>query len=127
VVVRDFLGTGFDGVPVVVLGRRLVPGPGVACPKSWHTGCELAALDAESFPGCPPGPLAGETATVRASIRRRAKMASLIFALETAERFLVGLSLGQLLVVIRATLAVPVPDLGDRSHVDRVVDAPVAA
>ena len=81
VVVRAFLGTGFDGVPVVVLGRRLVPGPGVACPKSWHTGCELAALDAESFPGCPPGPLAGETAAVRASIRRRAKMASLIWRL----------------------------------------------
>jgi hypothetical protein len=46
--------------------------------------------------------------------------------LEGPERFLVRLSLGQLLVVIRAAVAVAVPDLADRGHVDRVVDAPVA-
>ena len=37
------------------------------------------------------------------------------------------LSLGQLLLVIGAAVAVPVPDLGDRGHVDGMVDAPVAA
>ena len=47
--------------------------------------------------------------------------------LEGPERFLVRLSLGQLLLVIGAAVAVPVPDPGDRGHVDRVVDAPVAA
>jgi hypothetical protein len=39
----------------------------------------------------------------------------------------VRLPLGQLLLVIGAAVAVPVPDLGDRGHVDGVVDAPVAA
>jgi hypothetical protein len=31
------------------------PGPGVACPKSRRSGCEPAALESGSFPGCPPG------------------------------------------------------------------------
>jgi len=38
-----------------------------------------------------------------------------------------GLAVGQLLVVVRAALAVPVADLGDRHHVDGVVEAPVSA
>src|SRR5262249_11915640 len=42
--------------PAVALGRRVVTGPGVACPKSRRAGCELAALETEWFPGCPPGP-----------------------------------------------------------------------
>jgi hypothetical protein len=46
---------------------------------------------------------------------------------EGRQRFLVRLSLGRLLLVIRAAAAVPVPDLGDRGHVDGVVDAAVAA
>ena len=62
VVGRVFFETGFDGVPAVVPGRRLVPGPGVACPKSRCLGCEPAALATESFPGCPPGPWALRTA-----------------------------------------------------------------
>jgi hypothetical protein len=36
--------------------------------------------------------------------------------LEGPERFLVRLPLGQLLLVIGAAVAVPVPDLGDRGH-----------
>ena len=36
-------------------GRRVVAGSGVACPKSWCSGCEPAALDSGSFPGCPNG------------------------------------------------------------------------
>ena len=40
----------------LVAGRRLVAGPGVACPKSRRSGCEPAALETEWFPGCPPGP-----------------------------------------------------------------------
>ena len=35
-------------------GRMVVSGPGVAGPKSWRSGCELAALESEPFPGCPP-------------------------------------------------------------------------
>ena len=41
----------------MVAGRRVVAGPGVACPKSRRLGCELAALETESFPCCPPGPV----------------------------------------------------------------------
>src|SRR4029077_8263238 len=90
VVVWVFFETGFDGVPVVVPGRRLVPGPGVACPKSWRAGCEPAALDAESFPGCPPGPLARAAAAWRASAWRQAKMASLILRLRDRSASLCG-------------------------------------
>ena len=69
-----------DGVRVVLAGRIVVAGPGVAGPKSWRAGCELAALDEESFPGCPPGPLA-RAAAWRASAWRRAKMVSLTLRL----------------------------------------------
>ena len=38
-----------------------------------------------------------------------------------------GLALGDLAVVVGAAVAVAVPDLGDRGHVEGVVDAPVPA
>jgi hypothetical protein len=47
--------------------------------------------------------------------------------LEGAERFLAGLALSQLLVEAGAALAAGVADLGDRGHVDGVVEPPVAA
>jgi hypothetical protein len=79
VVAWVFPGIGFGGVPAVVAARIVVPGPGVACPKSWSAGCEPAALESESFPGCPPGPAACVAlAARRASAWRRAKTASLI-------------------------------------------------
>ena len=53
----------------------MVAGPGVAWPKSRFSGCELAAQAMESFPGCPPGPVALAVAARRASVWRRAKMA----------------------------------------------------
>jgi hypothetical protein len=68
-----FVELFFGGVPAVVPGRRVVPGPGVACPKSWRAGCEPAALDAESFPGCPPGPLTEACVAWRASSWGRAR------------------------------------------------------
>jgi hypothetical protein len=59
-------------------GRGLVPGSGVAWPKSRYSGCEPAALASVSFSGCPPGPCAlAAAAARRASAWRRAKMASL--------------------------------------------------
>src|SRR5215471_8823201 len=54
-------------VPGVALGLIVVAGPGVACPKCRCAGCEPAALDAEWFPGCPPGLLAHALAARRAS------------------------------------------------------------
>jgi hypothetical protein len=60
----------------------LLPGPGVAWPKSRCAGCEPAALATESFPVCPPGPFTlGAAVPCRASAWRRAKMASLILHL----------------------------------------------
>jgi hypothetical protein len=47
--------------------------------------------------------------------------------LEGAQGLFGGLSLGELLVVTGAALTVPVPDLGDGGHVDRVVEPPVPA
>src|SRR5215467_13450588 len=58
-------------------GRRVVAGPGVAWPKSWCSGCEPAALATESFPGCPPGPVALTAMALRVPAWRRAKTASL--------------------------------------------------
>src|SRR2546421_3222602 len=58
--------------------RRVVTGPGVAWPKSWRSGCELAALATESFPGCPPGPRAPAAAARAASGFRGLEMAALI-------------------------------------------------
>jgi hypothetical protein len=37
-----------------------VTGPGVACPKSRCWGCEPVALESESLPRCPPGPVTYE-------------------------------------------------------------------
>jgi len=48
-------------------------------------------------------------------------------AFEGAERFFAGLALGDLAVEVGAALAVGVADLGDRGHVDGVVEPPVAA
>jgi hypothetical protein len=48
-------------------------------------------------------------------------------AFETAEGFLGGLALGDLLVVVGAAVAVRVADLGDGGHVDGVVEPAVAA
>ena len=61
---RERIAAGWEQV---VAGRR--------------AGCEPAALDVESFPGCPPGPVARPLAACRASAWRRAKMASLILRL----------------------------------------------
>jgi len=48
-------------------------------------------------------------------------------AFQGAQGFFAGLAFGQLLLVAGVALAVPVADLGDRGHVDGVVEAPVAA
>jgi hypothetical protein len=69
-------GHGRAGRRVAGRSRRVVTGPGVACPKSRCLGCNPAALATESFPGCPPGPLA-RAAARWASACRQARMALL--------------------------------------------------
>jgi hypothetical protein len=54
-------------------------------------------------------------------------MASLIRRLIARSASLWVLPSASFLVVVTAAAAVPVPDLGDRGHVDGVVDAPVPA
>ena len=108
----------------MVPGRMVVSGPGVAGPKSWRSGCEPAALESEPFPGCPPGPFSPGLAGIGLEAGEDG-VADL--ALEGPQRLFAGLSLGCFLVVVGAALAVLVPELGYRGHVDRVVDTPVAA
>ena len=48
-------------------------------------------------------------------------------AFERAQRLFRGFAFGQFLVVVGAALGVPVADLGDRGHVDGVVEPPVPA
>ena len=54
-------------------------------------------------------------------------MASLTLRLRDRRGLFAGLALGYLAVEVSPAFAVPVPDLGDRGHVDGVVDAPVPA
>ena len=69
----------------------------MAGPKSWCSGCEPAALESESFPGCPPGPFALAVAAWRAPAWRRAKRASLIRRLRDRSASLWVNDLGQFL------------------------------
>ena len=48
-------------------------------------------------------------------------------AFQRAQGFFAGLAFGQFLLVVGVALAVPVADLGDRGHVDGVVEPAVAA
>ncbi|MDT4984011.1 MAG: hypothetical protein QOF95_1501, partial [Pseudonocardiales bacterium] len=48
-------------------------------------------------------------------------------AFQRAQRALAGHPFGELLVVVGAAFGVAVADLGDRDHVDRVVELPVPA
>ena len=77
---RDFFrgGSWPSASPVLAVGRMVVTGPGVACPKSWRSGCEPAALETEPFPFCPPGPAVTVMVLRLASATRWAKMASLM-------------------------------------------------
>jgi len=107
--------------------RRVGPGPGVAWPKSRCSGCEPAALAAEPFPVCPPG-LFALAASRWGGVGLKARedgVADLSF--QGAQGFFGGLSLGQFLVEVGAAGAAVVADLADRSHVDGVVEPPVAA
>jgi hypothetical protein len=73
---RALAGAGAGlGAAVVWWWRGL----GVACPKSRCLGCEPATLATESFPCCPPGPLA-RAAARRARASRRVKTRSRWFA-----------------------------------------------
>ena len=94
--------------------------------RAGASGYPPAALATESFPCCPPravgvgcglpgvGLEAGEDGVADPTF-------------ESAEGFFVGLAVGEFLVVVSPALTVAVVDLGDRRHVDDVVEAPVPA
>jgi hypothetical protein len=105
----------------------VVAGPGVACPKSWRSGCEPAALESESFPGLPSRALFPGFRGL-AGVGLQAGVDSVADPLFRGPQCIfMSSSFGYLLVVIGTAGAVLVAELGDRGHVDRVVDPPVAA
>src|ERR1022692_3829331 len=127
---RVFFGAGAGRAGVFLpAGRRVVAGSGVAWPKSWFSGCEPAALATESFPVAPrlpsralrPGKCGGPAGVGLEAAADGVADASL----EGPEGFPGGLALGELAVVAGPALAVAVADLGDRGHVDGVVEAAV--
>lgn len=65
---------------MVVAGRMVVSGPGVAGPKSWRSGCELAALESESFPGCLAIIVSGQAAPLRDLLRSSPVLAARFLA-----------------------------------------------
>ena len=98
----------------------------MACPKSRCLGCEPAALATESFPCCPPGPFGAGCGPPGVGLQAGEDgVADLPF--QRAQGLFGGLALGQFLVVVGAALAVAVADLGDRGHVDGVVEPAVPA
>jgi hypothetical protein len=107
-------------------GRRVVTGPGSGFPE-------------EPAPGVRAG-RAGDRAVPRLPSRARGAGGGLPgIGLKAGEHGIAdlpfqrtqglfrGLALGQFLVVVSAALAVPVTDLGDRSHVNGVVEPAVPA
>src|SRR5215831_10260214 len=94
------------------LRGRALPGPG--------PGCSLARA------GSGAGKAAG--ASVPAGVGLEAGVDGVAdLPLQAAQGLFAGLAFGQFLVVVGAARAVPVADLGDRGHVDGVVDPAVAA
>ena len=112
----------------------------------WAAGCGLSVV-ARSGSGLPEEPVCGVQAG-RAGARAVPRLPSRApgtcgssagvgletgvdgvadLPLQRAQRLFRGLALGDLLVVIGAALAVPVADLGDRGHVDGVVQPAVSA
>ena len=106
--------------------RRVGAGPGSGLPEEPVPGVQAGRAGDRAVPRLPsrvpgtrrgtPGisPQAGEDGVADLPFQR-------------PQGLLRGLALSQFLVVIGAALAVPVADLGDRRHVDGVVQPPVPA
>ena len=95
-------------------------GLGVACPKSWRSGCEPATLETVPFPICPPG--AGRLGFALGVGHQVGEDGIAYAPFQAAQRFFVGLALLDLAVVIGPAFAVAETDLGDRRHVHGVVE-----
>ena len=112
------------GLPAVVVVWWA--GPGVACPKSRSCGVQAGCAGARVVPRLPsraPG-----TRGSAAGIGLQAGVDGVAdLPLQRPHGLFRGLALSQFLLVIRAALAVAVADLGDRGHVDGVVQPPVPA
>ena len=107
-------------------GRRVVTGPGSGLSEEPVSGVQSGRAGDRVVPRLPsraPGARRGAPGVgLQAG---EDGVADLPF--QRAQGFFRGLALGQLLVVVRAALAVPVADLGDRHHVDGVIEPPVPA
>jgi hypothetical protein len=120
--------------------------PGTSRPRSWAASCGRrvvarpgSGLSEESAPGVQVG-RAGDRAAPLLPSRalgtscgppgiclQAGEHGVADLPLQRAQGLFQCLALGQLLVVIGAALAVPVADLGDRRHVDGVVEPPFPA
>ena len=102
------------------------PGPGVACPKSLARGVQAGRAGGRVVPRLPSRALG--TRGSAAGIGLQAGVDGVAdLPLQRPHGLFGGLALSQFLVVAGAALAVPVADLGDRGHVDGVVQPPVPA
>ena len=107
-------------------GRRVVAGPGSGLSEEPVPGVRSGRAGDRVVPLLPSRAL-GTAAARRASACRQAKMALLICRFSERRASFGVLPSASFLVVVGAALAVPVADLGDRGHVDGVVEPPVPA
>ena len=106
-------------------GRSVVGRPGSGLPEGPPAGASRPRWSKESSPGCPPGP---REARQREGIGLQAGVDGVAdLPLQRPHGLFRGLAFSQFLVVIGAALAVAVADLGDRGHVDGVVQPQVPA
>jgi hypothetical protein len=94
----------------------------VAVPKRRLLGCEAGHAGLSGRPRLPSRTLLGGGVRDESLVERVADA-----PLERTECFLLCLSLREFAVVVAASRRVRVTDLGDRSHVDRMVQLAIAA
>jgi hypothetical protein len=104
-------------------GRRVGTGPGVACPKSRRSGASRPRWRQSRSPVAPRTACRGAGGV---GLQVPADAAADL-AFQCSQFLFRCLALGDFLVVAGAAIAGPVADLGDRGHVDGVVQAPVPA
>jgi hypothetical protein len=117
---------GRAGRWVARCGRNVVTGPGSGWSEEPVSGVQSGRAGDRVVPRLPSRALGTGRGAPGVGLQAGEDgVADLPF--QRAQGLFRGLALGQLLVVVRAALAVPVADLGDRHHVDGVVEPPVPA
>ncbi len=101
-------------------GSTLVAGPGVAHLKSRPSGCEAGHAGLSGRPRLP------SRARVRSGVGDESRVERVADAtLQRPDRFFLRLAFGEFALVVAVAGRMGMADLGDRGHVDRVVQLPV--